>query len=88
MTVHEVFISLSDNFSVVSDSDKRQNLQTPPVSALTPHEGRRYQGIASETLSSKADQQSNIVWVSDQSFRANRIFRLRAEQNQALLPKV
>lgn len=61
VTVHEVFISLSDNFSVVSDSDKRQNLQTPPVSALTPHEGRRYQGIASETLSSKADQQSNIV---------------------------
>lgn len=30
--------------------------QRPPVSALIPHEGRRYQGIASKTLSSKADQ--------------------------------
>lgn len=51
MTVHQVFFSLSDNFSVDSASCQR----------LPPHEGRRYQGIASETLSSKADQKNTVL---------------------------
>lgn len=43
------------HFSVDSASWQQLKEQRPPVSALTPHESRRYQGISSEILSSKAD---------------------------------
>lgn len=43
------------HFSVDSASWQQLKEQRPPVSALTPHESRRYQGISFEILSSKAD---------------------------------